>query len=460
MTPQKIKPAYGKPGLLFLLLMFAAPAFARVGGAGGHGYGGHGGGGFGGGGYGGGGWFIGGGSPTLIIIIVIIVVVYMMYFRQRGGGPAMEQGADEEEMPQQQPMPPGLDQQKVAHSFVAIQDAWSHQDLKDVRKWLSDGMYQRLNRQFRMMKLLDQQNILSDIRIQGIAAADVHTDGNYQSADVVVSFSMDDSFVSRRYPEFDEQYAGDADTEFWTFIKRTDSASEKNLYDNNNCPNCGAPFEVKMGEISRCSNCNTLTNSAAYDWVLSEITQRGDYSGGTGLADDAGLHELMKGDPFFAVQRMQDVASNIFMQVMDALTGGDKKRITRFADEATTTFLQQQMQRMHFVFDRLYLNSATLIKYHVEGDLVKLDFNLTATYRRVSVEGRLQLLDSDFVTRPFGIELSRRKDAALKAETVYSYECSSCGAPFTDTTEDQCTYCGAPVVDITRNWVLTGFAWG
>src|SRR6202012_6309143 len=92
----------------------------------------------------------------------------------------------------------------------------------------------------------------------------------------------DDSFVSRKYPQFNETYDSDTDVEYWTFIKRTDSANEKNLYDNNNCPNCGAPFEVKMGEISRCSNCNTLTNSAAYDWVLSEITQRQEYSGGAG----------------------------------------------------------------------------------------------------------------------------------------------------------------------------------
>jgi hypothetical protein len=67
-----------------------------------------------------------------------------------------------------------------------------------------------------------------------------------------------------------------------------------------------------MGEISRCSNCNTLTNCAAYDWVLSEVTQQDDYTSDTGFSNDTVLNELMKNDPFFATQRMEDI-----MQIMD-----------------------------------------------------------------------------------------------------------------------------------------------
>ena len=445
-----------------LLLCLSTPitttSFARVGGAGGHG-GGFGGGGY---GYGGGGYGIGGGSPMMIIIIIIIVIVFVTYMRRKGLGCDID--ADGEMPVQSQAFPEGLDPQKVAGSFVAIQNAWQQKDITNVRRWLSDGMYQRLSKQFKMMNILDQQNVLDNIRIHNIGTAATSVDGNYQTADVAISFSMDDSFVSRKYPEFNETYDSDTDVEYWTFIKRTDSANEKNLYDNSNCPNCGAPFEVKMGEISRCSNCNTLTNSAAYDWVLSEITQQAEYSGGAGLSEDATLKELMKNDPFFAVQRMEDIASNIFMQVMDVLTGSDKKRLTRFADEPTTDAINSQLQKTRpFVFDRLYLNNVTLGGYRVEGDVVKLYFDLNATYRRVAISDRLHMLDDDFVTRPFKIELSRSKnvlDKANKAETVYSYECSNCGAPFTDTTEDHCTYCDAPVVDIKRNWVLTGFTWG
>jgi DNA-directed RNA polymerase subunit RPC12/RpoP/predicted lipid-binding transport protein (Tim44 family) len=459
MKPGRKKLFYrGAWASLACLLLGATYSWARVGGAGGHGGGG---GGLHGGGGGGGIPFIGGGGSTteIVIIIIIIIIVYAVrYNNQQKAG-----GGGGGEMPESTvPFPEGLDATKVANSFMAIQDAWQRKDLSQVRKWLSDGMYQRLTTQFNMMNKLGQSNTLSNIRINGIAASETAIDGKYRTAEVAISFTMDDSFTSSKYPEFNESYQGDSDTEYWTFIKRIDSTDEKNLYDNNNCPNCGAPFEVKMGEISRCSNCNTLTNSAAYDWVLSEITQADDYSGGAGLVNDATLKELMKNDPFFAVQRMEDIASNIFMQIMDVYTGGDdEKRLTRFADDKTTQALLQQKRSMRpFVFDRLYLNNVTLTNYSIEENEVKLRFSLNATYRRVATGARLQMLDGDFVTTPATLELSRNKNVLAKTgETVYSYECSSCGAPYTDTTEDHCNYCDAPVIDKQRNWVLTGFSW-
>lgn len=56
------------------------------------------------------------------------------------------------------------------------------------------------------------------------------------------------------------------------------------------------------------------------------------------------------------------------------------------------------------------------------------------------------------------MELSRHlKLSQRAADAVFSYEYSSCGAPYTDTTENECAYCGAPVIDLAQNWVLTNF---
>ena len=446
-----------RPVMFMFCLALADPAFARVGGAGGHsshssssGSGG-----------GGGGFFFFTDSPVLNFLIIAIVVIYYIvkYLNKQSNNNETNSAAVP--MTNAVPFPGGLDEEKVASSFLAIQDAWQRKDLKNVRKWLSDGMYQRLTTQFKMMNALGQSNVLSNISIERITAADTNTEGNYQTAEVAISFTMNDSFVCSKFPSLNESYQGDSDTEFWTFIKRTDAPNEKNLYDNNNCPNCGAPFEVKMGEISRCSNCNTLTNSAAYDWVLSEITQQDDYTGGAGMSNEQALATLMAGDPFFSAQRMEDIASNVFMQIMEVLSISDKKKLTRFADEPTVDAVMKYKQGLKpFVFDRLYLNSATLDNCDVAGDVVKLHFDLRCTYRRVSTEGRLQILDNDFVTTSFALELSRNKIVAQKAEFVYSHECSSCGAPYTDTTDDHCTYCDAPVIDIKKNWVLTGVTLG
>lgn len=456
--------------VLCMAILFTNHALARVGGAGGHGggsgghsSGGHSGGYSGGYGHSSGGYYGNGGGGgggigfIVLIIVVAIIILIIKNIKPNTANPTQD-------LPPSKPFPDGLDANKVAHSFMAIQDAWQRQDLKEVRKWLSDGMYQRLTTQFRMMQLLGQSNILSNIRIHGISAGNSGSDSQYRTAEVAIAFSIDDSFVSNKYPQFNESFRGDTATEYWTFIKRADSAGEKNLYDNNNCPNCGALFEVKMGEISRCSNCNTLTNSAAYDWVLSEITQSDDYTGGAGLSHSYELRVLMAGDPFFAVQRMEDIASNVFMQVAEVLAGKDKKRLTRFSEpEMAQAILAKRESLGLFLWDRMYLNAVTLAGYTVDGDLIRLTFDITYTYRRVRLSGNtITMLDPDFVTDGCTLELSRNKNIQHKAttgETVFSYECSACGAPFTDTTHDKCTYCDAPVVDKQTNWVLTNLAW-
>lgn len=430
-------------------------AFARAGGGGG----GHsgGGGGFSGGGggyYGHGHGHTSPGELLGLLVIIAIVLIYNYYNKKN-------QEEKQVEIPHTAlPFPEGLNADKIQNAFFAIQNAWQNKDLTHVRKWLSDGMYQRFTTQFRMMEALGQTNTLSNIQIKNIVVCAISNDGNYQTAEVAIVFKMDDRFISVTHPEFNETYTGDLATEYWTFIKRTNSKLNTDLYSNNNCPNCGAPLDIALGEISRCSSCNTLTNSASYDWILSEITQADDYNGGAGMNSDSQLQQLMQGDSQFSVQRMEDIASNIFMQIMDVLTGDKDHILSRFAEDNIAQMLLSQKHAMPpFLFDRLYLNSVTLTGYKVENDLVKLYFDLKATFRRVSTNGRLQLIDNDFVTALYRMELSRHLKLSQRAtDTVFSYECSSCGAPYTDTTENECTYCGAPVIDLDRNWVLTNFA--
>jgi uncharacterized Zn finger protein (UPF0148 family) len=274
---------------------------------------------------------------------------------------------------------------------------------------------------------------------------------------------MDDSFISDKYPQFNESFQGDEDTEYWTFIKRTDAKAGKDLYSTNNCPNCGAPFDTKMGEISRCVGCGTLTNSGEYDWVLSEITQQDDYSPGNSMEKDATLHELTKNDSLFSVQRIEDVASNVFMQIMEVLTGDSNKKLARFADKETAARILQIKSGGSFIFDRLYLNDVSLIDYNTNSEQLNLKFSLTATYQRVQPSGStLRLMDSEMTTHPFSMVLSKNIKALRtpEKETVYSYECAACGAPYNDTTDDTCTYCGEPVIDLNKNWVLTDFQMG
>ncbi|MBS1647630.1 MAG: TIM44-like domain-containing protein [Bacteroidetes bacterium] len=452
-TIQKI--AFFSFGLFFI----STEVLARAGGGGGGGSSSGGGGGWSGGGsydYDGGG---SGGSidANPIHIVLIVIAVFAFYYLKNRGNFSSFFNNEQSNMPNKA-MPEGLDTKKIQLSFMGIQDAWQKKELKSVRRWISDGVYQRFNAQFAMMNKLQQTNYLSNIKINAIKLANTQTDGKYQTADVAIFFTMDDEFISDKYKSFNQKYKGESAMEYWTFIKKSEAHTQKNLYDNNNCPNCGAPFDVDMGEISRCSSCGTLTNNASYDWVLSEITQENDYTGNN--ENYEGLRELTQGDDLFSIQRIQDIASNVFMQTMEVLSGADNKKLSRFADEATTQhILQLKKQWGSFVFDRLYLNTVDIDNYQIDEERLHILFSMKATYQRVQAGEKLSLIDSEMVSERFYMVLSKNKNAlqTTQKETVYSHECTSCGAPYTDTTNEVCPYCQAPVLDFNKNWVLTAF---
>ncbi|MFT4202542.1 MAG: TIM44-like domain-containing protein [Chitinophagaceae bacterium] len=474
-----------------LLLTFTSActeAFARGGGGGGHSSHSSSSDGYGGGGFSSGG---SGGTRGLGFIIFIIIIVVVINLLKKGNtnrnnlvgtlgstavggaigdvvGALLGNDADtDEEAPRgSQDFPEGLTPQKVKTAFLEIQQAWQEQNLGKVRKWISDGVYQRFSAQFEMMQQLTQANYLSNIRIHDISVANVYSDGAYDCADIIVTFSMDDQFICQKYPSLNETYYGDTDSEYWTFVRRKDAkASNADLYSSDNCPNCGASLENKLGEVSRCKSCGTLVNNAAYDWILSEITQDQDYeTRKTSLLADQHLRALVQNDPLFAAQRMEDIASNVFMQIMEILSGDSNRKLERFASKD----LGQQIQDLKnkngiFVFDRLYLNDVTLSSYSTDDGNLNLHFDLGASFKRVLVDGNnINWIDRDFVDARFSMVLSKKLRALQTPprEIAYSYECASCGAPFDDTTDDACTYCGAPVVDVEHNWVLTAFAMG
>jgi DNA-directed RNA polymerase subunit RPC12/RpoP len=358
--------------------------------------------------------------------------------------------------------PEGLTEEKATVSFLALQEAWEKQDLSKVRKWMSDGVYQRFTAQFSMMKQLTQHNSLSNIQIKDVSVMDIRTDGLYQSADIAVTFSMDDKFISEKYPELNESYKGDSDKEIWTFIKRKDTvvSVQNDLYLTNNCPNCGSSLDDHLGEVSRCPNCKTLTNNASFDWVLNEITQDQDYKSGNDLLQDIRLKELVKNDSHFAVQRMEDIASNVFMQVMEVWSGESNKKLDRFSDSGVAEKIRSQKQEQgQFVFDRLYLNEVTMQAFDTQNDQLNLSFRLTANYQRVQLGSKLKKLDSSISEHAFKMVLSKDLSALNTPEKdiAFSYECANCGAPYQDTTHHACSYCEALVVDPSKNWVLTQF---
>lgn len=348
--------------------------------------------------------------------------------------------------------------QKVATAFIQVQKAWSAKDISGVRKYISDGVYQRFNTQFKMMNLLEQTNVLEDIQIKSIQIDRAEIDGNYDVLHVAVYASVRDKFISKKYPEFNsggyEEFV-----EYWSFIKKN-GVEGKDLYSTNNCPNCGAELPPNAGELSRCPFCKTITNLGDYDWVLAEITQADDYIySNTRVSKTANLHQnihqILASDSDFSVQLIEDKASNAFLQIHTAFVLQDPKIMRRFVSDTLYEKLCKMIPQNQVVYNRLFLNDVTLITAAQKDDTHLLMVAVKASYQRIMPTERSAVkVDPAMVSRTEIIYLQRKIGASKPQGSLYAHDCPKCGAPLGDTIDTSCSYCGATLNSPEHEWII------
>ncbi len=349
---------------------------------------------------------------------------------------------------------------KVNTAFLEIQDAWMKQDLSKVRKWISDGVWQRFNTQFITMKALGQKNLMDEIKIKKMIISDVQQDGNYDIIDVGIHFTMIDNFVTDKYPQLStEGYL--ENVEYWSFIRKT-GIPENDIFHSQNCPSCGAQLPANMGEVGKCESCGVITTLGDYDWVLSEITQAADYINDNKKLDKNGsltvkIREAMKRDSNFSVQFMEDKASNAYMQIMSATVTKKPELMRRFVSNELFENLSNQIKsNPPFVYNRLYLNNVTLMDYYQEKGKDNMVIAFKRTSQKVDIStGKLNLIEhAPYATNEMMV-LSRDRGAGLPKGSLYAHSCPSCAGPIGDTLDTKCQYCGAELNSTKNEWIIT-----
>ena len=349
---------------------------------------------------------------------------------------------------------------KANTAFLAIQRAWSKQDLAPVRRWISDGVWQRFTTQIMMMRLLEQKNVVDDIQIKRIFIDAIEEDGDFDIVHLGIHFSAKDDFISARYPQLDRRGALEL-LEYWTFVRKA-GVAEKDLYHNNDCPACGAPLPSDMGEIARCPACRTVCSLGDYDWVLTEITQTDDYVNRDGKLGKSGaltrsIRAALGADRGFSVQSLEDKASNAYLQIMAAQVGNRPEMMRRFVGDQLFAKLSQDFaQQQAFVFNRLYLNRVTVIDYFRADGQDNLVVAIKRTAQRVAIAAdRLLLLDQGMYTRNEIMILARDIGAGDAGASLYAHACPACGGPVGDTLDLKCGYCGELLNSTSREWIVS-----
>ena len=350
--------------------------------------------------------------------------------------------------------------EKVKTSFLQIQEAWQNKDMSKVRKYISDGMYQRLNVQFKMMDKLSQKNTIDKFEVKNIYIDCIDTDGFFDIIHVAIHASVVDRFVSEKYPELNSG-GSEEFVEYWSFLKKR-GAEEKNIFSSDNCPSCGAELPKITSEVAKCEFCGTLTNSGEFDWVLAEITQADDYVSSSPLVmKSINLHEkiieIEQQNTDFSVQLIEDKASNAFLQIETARVLNNPVILRRFTSDAAFKKIKARFgQGEAFVYNRIFLSDVTLIGALQNNNMNTMVVSIKYSYQRVvPKEKSVVKLDSVVVTDTSIILLSRNINSEVSKGSLYAHRCPSCGGPVGDTIDLKCKYCGYELNSPANEWIVT-----
>ena len=348
---------------------------------------------------------------------------------------------------------------KVRKAFFEVQTSWSEQNTNRMRRFITDGVYQRFNTQFKMMKLLQQTNPISNIKIAKIWVDKFEEDGLYDIMQVGIEASMDDKFECALNHDLDEEGLQDF-VEFWSFIRKR-GAPKKDIYDSDKCPNCGAPLPENIGEVCKCTHCNATINSGEFDWILSEITQKDDYYSNDVFSEksdnlETNIHDMVSVYGDFSVQLVEDKASNAYMQIMTAKAMHDPSVMRRFVSDELFQQLAPKIEKNQEIFNRIFLNKATLIGTQKKENKNILIFAVICSIQRVVVSNnRMELVDPDIITREEVIVLTRDAHAGAGKGSIYQHNCPACGGPVKNTLDIKCSYCGSLLNSTANDWVVS-----
>lgn len=348
----------------------------------------------------------------------------------------------------------------VKSAFLNIQEAWQNQDLSKVRKFLSDGVYQRFNTQFKMMQLLQQVNTIDNIEIKNIYIDKIESDGLYDIIHTAIHASVNDQFVCRIDSSLNSG-GKEEFVEYWSFLKKR-GKERKDLYSSDNCPNCGSSLPADMGEVSRCESCGTLTNSGEYDWVLSEITQADDYiSAHPKLAKSENLTEkirkIIDENEDFAVQLVEDKACNGYLQILTAMACNDPSVMRRFVSDKVFNGIGINERGLITAYNRIFLNDVFLVGISEESDKNVLHIAVKSSYQRIQIDNnnKISRIDEAVVSRTEVVFMSRDKNALESRGSLYAHSCPGCGAPVENSLSIDCAYCGSAMNSTGTEWIIT-----
>ena len=351
---------------------------------------------------------------------------------------------------------PGFDEEaflrRAAAAFLAIQDAWSRQDMTRARAFISDGVHERFARQIAESRSRGLRNQMSDVRVLETEALGYLAGPSYDAVYVRVKASALDQTVAL---DGGAVLSGGPDvfSEVWTLLRRpgAKTLARPGVLEGH-CPSCGAPLSIV--DAAQCAACKAWVNSAEHDWVLTGITQVSEWAFPSPEREVGGWAALRDADPGLSLEALEDRASVAFWRWLDARRRADLAPLRGFAcDELLASldgFRDGEFERaaaVGAVETVAFETGAGWDKAHVQVRW-EADGMLRAPGEPV-FQGRQR--------RTHYLVFRRRSGVASDAKAgLRAARCPSCGAPPEEADAAACAYCGHAFNDGAVSWVLCG----
>lgn len=446
-----------------------------------------GGGGFGGGGFGGGGSSGGDGDgllfyyllqftfnyPLIAIPLWVVVGFVVYYSKQSGtdyhvtrtirrGRKLQEESLRNSSLGLIQQRDPGftLDVflQRVRNAFVATQRAWSEQDLRSCRAFISDGVRERFELYIAMQQAENIRNRMKNVQVVAAEVVSITTDTHFDTIHIRITgsaISYDEDLTSGRRVGGASASSPIEFTEIWSFSRRPGVATnpEASLLQGR-CPNCGGPVDIV--DKAQCPHCQAAVNSGQFDWVLAEITQDEEWVVPPAQHSVTGWEQLQQTDPGLNFQHLEDRASVMFWRSMMAVYFDDP----RYA----SPILSQERDAVPALWNRggEFWKTPAVGVVEVVGclpaeqdsfDRVVVLVRWSAT--RATGDRQQPTLRGLQTIYSHAMVLKRKTGATSNADLAFaSFSCGSCGAPIEVGTDSMCGFCGTALNDGYRDWVL------
>jgi hypothetical protein len=341
---------------------------------------------------------------------------------------------------------------RAAAAFLAIQDAWSRQDMARARAFISDGVHERFTRQIAEYQSRSIRNRMSDVSVLETVALGYLAGSHYDAVYVRVKASALDQVVELGG---EKVFSGGPSvfSEVWTFLRRpgAKTLARPGLLEGH-CPSCGAPLAI--ADAAQCAACKAWVNSAEHDWVATGITQVSEWAFPNPEREVTGWKELRDADPDLSLEALEDRAAVAFWRGLDARRRADLAPLRGIAcDEFIASldgFRDGEFERDAAV------GAVELIAFEPGSDFDKAHVQVRwEADKMLRGAGGPVFQGRDRRTHYL---IFRRKSGAksdLKAG-LRTARCPSCGAAPEEADASACAYCGHAFNDGAVSWVLCG----